>query len=112
MSDIDKIKRLRQSTGAGFKDCNSAIHEANGDLDKSSNFTYLTYKSYFRNTAFVEFTNFHRTSSKDFWVTRKDPTAPFIRRPENYGTNIQFSGPSRNFFNYRWKNCCSLSRRS
>ncbi len=74
--------------------------EANGDLDKSSNFTYLTYKSYFRNTAFVEFTNFHRTSSKDFWVTRKDLTAPFIRRPENYGTNIQFSGPSRNFFNY------------
>tara|TARA_E500000331_G_scaffold53735_1_gene47193 strand:+ start:203 stop:1054 length:852 start_codon:yes stop_codon:yes gene_type:complete len=35
MSDIDKIKRLRQSTGAGFKDCNSAIHEANGDLDKA-----------------------------------------------------------------------------
>ena len=35
MSDIDKIKRLRQSTGAGFKDCNAAIHEANGDLDKA-----------------------------------------------------------------------------
>ena len=35
MSDIDKIKRLRQSTGAGFKDCNSAIEEANGDLDKA-----------------------------------------------------------------------------
>ena len=35
MSDIDKIKTLRQSTGAGFKDCNSAIKEANGDLDKA-----------------------------------------------------------------------------
>ena len=35
MSDIDKIKRLRQSTGAGFKDCNSAIQEANGDVDKA-----------------------------------------------------------------------------
>ena len=35
MSDIEKIKRLRQSTGAGFKDCNSAIQEANGDLDKA-----------------------------------------------------------------------------
>ena len=35
MSDIDKIKRLRQSTGAGFKDCSSAIQEANGDLDKA-----------------------------------------------------------------------------
>ena len=35
MSDIEKIKQLRQSTGAGFKDCNAAIHEANGDLEKA-----------------------------------------------------------------------------
>ena len=25
MSDIEKIKQLRQSTGAGFKDCNLAL---------------------------------------------------------------------------------------
>ena len=36
MSDIEKIKKLRQSTGAGFKDCSSAIQEANGDLEKAS----------------------------------------------------------------------------
>tara|TARA_B100000674_G_scaffold486772_1_gene495937 strand:- start:19 stop:870 length:852 start_codon:yes stop_codon:yes gene_type:complete len=36
MSEIEKIKKLRQSTGAGFKDCNSALKEANGDLDKAS----------------------------------------------------------------------------
>ena len=35
MSDIEKIKKLRQSTGAGFKDCNSAILEASGDLEKA-----------------------------------------------------------------------------
>ena len=35
MSDIEKVKKLRQSTGAGFKDCNSALKEANGDLDKA-----------------------------------------------------------------------------
>ena len=35
MSDIDKIKQLRQSTGAGFKDCNAALKEANGDLEKA-----------------------------------------------------------------------------
>ena len=35
MSDIDKVKKLRKSTGAGFKDCNSALKEANGDLDKA-----------------------------------------------------------------------------
>ena len=32
MSEIDKIKNLRQSTGAGFKDCNLALKEADGDL--------------------------------------------------------------------------------
>ena len=36
MSDIEKIKLLRQSTGAGFKDCNSALKESGGDLDKAS----------------------------------------------------------------------------
>ncbi len=35
MSNIEKIKKLRQSTGAGFKDCNAAIDEAGGDLDKA-----------------------------------------------------------------------------
>ena len=35
MSDVEKIKRLRKSTGAGFKDCGIAIEEAKGDLDKA-----------------------------------------------------------------------------
>ena len=35
MSDIEKIKMLRSSTGAGFKDCNSALKESSGDLDKA-----------------------------------------------------------------------------
>ena len=35
MSNIEKIKQLRQSTGAGFKDCGSAMLEANGDIDKA-----------------------------------------------------------------------------
>ena len=36
MSDIEKIKKLRQSTGAGFKDCNAALKESNDDLDKAA----------------------------------------------------------------------------
>ena len=36
MSDIEKIKKLRQSSGAGFKDCSSAIQEANCDLQKAA----------------------------------------------------------------------------
>ena len=35
MSNIEKVKKLRESTGAGFKDCNLAIKESNGDLDKA-----------------------------------------------------------------------------
>ena len=35
MSDIKKVKQLREVTGAGFKDCNSAIKESNGDIDKA-----------------------------------------------------------------------------
>ncbi len=35
MSDIEKVKQLRKSTGAGFKDCNAALLEAKGDLDKA-----------------------------------------------------------------------------
>ena len=35
MSDIEKVKKLRVATGAGFKDCNLAIKEADGDLDKA-----------------------------------------------------------------------------
>ncbi len=35
MSNLDKVKQLRKSTGAGFKDCNSALDEAKGDIDKA-----------------------------------------------------------------------------
>ena len=35
MSDLEKIKNLRKSTGAGFKDCSSALKESNGDIDKA-----------------------------------------------------------------------------
>jgi elongation factor Ts len=35
MSDIEKVKQLREATGAGFKDCNLAIKESGGNLDKA-----------------------------------------------------------------------------
>jgi elongation factor Ts len=35
MSDIEKVKKLRELTGAGFKDCNLAIKDSDGDLDKA-----------------------------------------------------------------------------
>jgi elongation factor Ts len=35
MIEIEKVKKLREATGAGFKDCNLAIKESNGDLDKA-----------------------------------------------------------------------------
>ncbi len=36
MSAIENVKKLRLSTGAGFKDCNAALKESNGDLDKAA----------------------------------------------------------------------------
>jgi len=36
MSYIEKIKQLRQSTNAGFKDCGTALEEAKGDLNKAA----------------------------------------------------------------------------
>ena len=36
MSNLEKIKKLRESTGAGFKDCGVAIEESNGDLEKAA----------------------------------------------------------------------------
>ena len=36
MSDLNKIKQLRKSTGAGFKDCNAAIKDSGGDLNKAA----------------------------------------------------------------------------
>jgi|TARA_B110000438_G_scaffold269748_1_gene286364 elongation factor Ts len=35
MSDIEKVKQLREVSGAGFKDCNSAIKESKGDLERA-----------------------------------------------------------------------------
>ena len=35
MSDLEKVKQLREATGAGFKDCNLAVKESAGDLDKA-----------------------------------------------------------------------------
>jgi len=35
MSDIEKVKKLREISGAGFKDCNLAIKESSGDIDKA-----------------------------------------------------------------------------
>ena len=34
-NDINKIKKLRQSTGTGFKDCSAALQEGNGNIEKA-----------------------------------------------------------------------------
>ena len=35
MSDIENVKKLREANRAGFKDCNLAIKESGGDIDKA-----------------------------------------------------------------------------
>ena len=75
-------------------------YEANADLEKSAIFASLTYKSTFKNTSYLELDNFHRSASKDYWITRGNANAPYVKKPENYGTLLQYKGPSKDFFNY------------
>ena len=35
---LDNIKKLREMTGVGFKDCKAALDENNGDIEKSIEF--------------------------------------------------------------------------
>ena len=35
---LEKVKKLRELTGVGFKDCKIAIDENNGDVEKSIEF--------------------------------------------------------------------------
>ena len=35
---LDNVKKLRELTGVGFKDCKIAIEENNGDIEKSVEF--------------------------------------------------------------------------
>ena len=35
---LDKVKKLRELTGVGFKDCKNAIDENNGNIEKSIEF--------------------------------------------------------------------------
>ena len=37
-SILEKVKKLREITGVGFKDCKNAIDENNGDIEKSIEF--------------------------------------------------------------------------
>ena len=32
---LEKVKKLRELTGVGFKDCKNAIDKNDGDIDKS-----------------------------------------------------------------------------
>ena len=75
-------------------------YETNADLEKSGIFGSLTNKSTFKNTSFLEVSGFHRAASRDFWITRGNDEAPFIKKPENYGALVQYKGPSKDFFNY------------
>ena len=34
-TNLEKVKKLRELTGAGFKDCSNAINENKGDIEKS-----------------------------------------------------------------------------
>ena len=51
-SNLENIKKLRKLTGAGFKDCNNAIKESDGDIEKS--IEYLRIKGISKATKKME----------------------------------------------------------
>ena len=40
----ENIKKLRELTGVGFKDCKAALDETNGDLEKSVEYPKKRYR--------------------------------------------------------------------
>ena len=74
--------------------------EANADFNKASDFLYITNRASFKNSSSLENIVFFRQSSKDYWITRGNPKYWYVKKPENYGAEIKFSGPSGDFFNY------------
>ena len=74
--------------------------EANADFNKASDFLYITNKASFKNSSSLENIVFFRQASKDYWITRGNPKYWYVKKPKNYGTEIKFSGPSGDFFNY------------
>ena len=39
---LENVKKLREITGVGFKDCKLALDENNGDIDKSIEYLRLS----------------------------------------------------------------------
>ena len=44
-NNLENIKKLRDLTGVGFKDCKIAIDETNGDIERSIEFLRKDYKA-------------------------------------------------------------------
>ncbi len=83
-------------------EANIAI-ETDAEFDVAGESIQFAYGGNFKNTAGFKLENFYRTAGKDFWITRDSIVAPFIRKPKNYGTQLQVMGPSSKFFNYAFK---------
>ena len=62
---LENIKKLREMTGVGFKDCKLALDEANGDIEKSIEFKIFKPN---RNPLWFQFIN----SSLNFIMTIKN----------------------------------------
>ena len=62
---LDNIKKLREMTGVGFKDCKSALDETNGDLEKS--IEYLRKKGIAKASKKMT-----RTASEGLVLTKED----------------------------------------
>ena len=74
--------------------------QTNGSGKRALEGLGLKVSNSFKNTSRLELSSSFRSSGKDFWITRNNKTAPYVKMPKGYGSSIQFSGPTEDFFNY------------
>ena len=81
---LENIKKLRELTGVGFKDCKNAIDENGGDIEKSIEF--LRKKGIAKASK-----KMNRTASEGLALV-KELLGPIIKNPDDMDLLNQFEG--------------------
>jgi hypothetical protein len=89
----DSITRARQyEIRYSLKSTSSLEKEPSGILFSAENS--------FKNTSELKAETFYRTTGKDNRITRKSALSPYLNMPEGYGVELEYRGPSDDFFQY------------
>ena len=74
--------------------------KSTSDFEKEPSGLSFSAENSFTNTSEIKAEVFYRTTGKDNRITRKSALSPFINMPKGYGVELEYSGPSDDFFQY------------